>query len=475
MSKKTSSYVFGKNRGLGVYRDKQGRLTYKSSGSKSLGLTDRGTDSSRDIFKSAKKSPGKTKAAPQKPTQKNAPRPKYTPLDDAFNRQKADITGYYAAFADILKGIAPQIGEAYSGAAGRISDYGRGTYEGLRDLLGQSADEAQAQFNQTTGNYLTPEVAAQVGQSYNADKAADIGYSIGAYLPAKTLEEAGAAFQAAGAMAPLMAHQQGLYALSAAQREAAERAQEAETSGEVPAGSAKASASLSSKLGYLVDVYGQPILNKNGQPIRLPNQGLTPYQQYLVDLSAQKEARYKSNEAFDRELEIANLSLRNKSHQLAVQKEVARGRQIDPAASNVRGFVVDKNGRPVLDGRGKRIPVKKTAPIARNSYQRAVVEARKLRGTPILSDPDFAPQGKYRARPGERAFKDGTTNDIKKAQFTGSMTWNEASVYIQEAYGLTKAQARKALVAIGWLPGRAKTRPRKTDPGGHSSGGPSYR
>lgn len=449
--------AFGQDRGLGVYRGKHGKLTYKATGPGNPGV--RGTAGAQ-----APQKPGAAKP-PSRLGPNAAADPNLKVLLDA-------IEGYNLGRAELLKGIGPEIQAAYGLAGDAISGYGQGMSEGLRGALTGQADEAASQFSTVTENML-PGQADRIRGSYNADAAADVGYGIGAALPANSLAEQGAAFRSAAAFLPGAAAQQGQYALSAAGREFAEQAAKAAGSS---AGGAKASASLSKALGYLVDANGQPIRDKKGRKIPLPEQGLTPYQQAQLDLSRQKEDRYIDSENFDRQVALQRLQFSSQANKLAVQRLLRQGRQIDASASRGLGYVVLKDGSIPKGPNGKRIPFKTStsaASKAKTGYQKAVAYAMddELRGEPREHP---TREGWYYAKPGAAgsgvtrdARGELITSDPKKANRVGGYSYPEAMRILMERFGLNRSQARRALFTAGWKPPKKPKKPprRPTFPG----------
>lgn len=445
--------AFGQDRGLGVYRGKHGKLTYKGSGPGNPGT--RGTAGAQ-----APQKPGGAKP-PSKLGPDAASDPNLKVLLDA-------IQGYNLGRAEMLKGIGPEIQAAYGTAGDAITGYGQGLSEGLRSTLTAQGDEAAGQFDQVTEN-LFPGQGNRIRGAYNADAAADVGYGIGAALPATSLAEQGAAYRGAAAFLPGAAAQQGQYALSAAARDYAEQAAKASGSA---AGAPKASSSLSKSLGYLVDAYGKPILDKKGKRIPLPEQGLTPYQQAQLDLSRQKEDRYIDSENFDRQVALQRLQFSSQANKLAVQRLLRQGRQIDASASRGLGYVVLKDGSIPKGPNGKRIPFKSStsSTSAKSGYQKAVAFAMddELRGEPQEHP---TREGWYYAKPGAKGTERDArgraiTSDPRQANRVGGYSYPEALRILMERYGLNRSQARRALFTAGWKPpAKPKPKTKKKDYG----------
>ena len=421
--------AFGVNKGFGVYKDKNGKLTYKGT--------------------------GPVKSAPQGPAGGGSGGGTGGAAGEG-SPAMADISGYYKGLAGILQGIGPGIDAAYKDTAGNIAGFGQGFSQEFRDRVGGYANDATAALNAATGNNLPPAVQALVGDSYNAQAGADVGYGLGAYLPAKTLAEQGAAFSAAARFLPAQAAQQGLYALNAQARAEAEAAAKASGSG-----GTKASASLSKALGYLVGADGSPILDKKGRKIPIPEQGLTPYQQAQLEIAQMREDRYISNENFDRSVKRGDIAFRNAKERRQIQQDVRKGKTIDSAASRVAGHIVYKDGTAPRNAKGGFIPVAQSATASSSpqaKFQKAVAAAASptLKGKPMKADRP----GYWIAKPGfgtKDELSGQYITDNQKNAKTDGYSWGEAIKYLTNRYGITKAVAARALVAARWQkPGSAK-------------------
>lgn len=169
----------------------------------------------------------------------------------------------------------------------------------------------------------------------------------------------------------------------------------------------------------------------------------------------------------DKEASLAlrrqQLKIQNQKQAWAVQNAQKQGHKIDAAASKAIGYIVDVQGRPVLDEKGNRIPVQKSASKGSANQRQKQVQAAgqaalTLRGKPVDA-PTFwrggTPQGKYIARRGAKGvFPDGTTNDPSRAQHQSSMTRRQAVNYLANTYGISKSQANKILESSGWPAGQ---------------------
>ena len=98
-------------------------------------------------------------------------------------------------------------------------------------------------------------------------------------------------------------------------------------------------------------------------------------------------------------------------------------------------------------------------------------EARALLGNPIKAKPTKKPgfpappkQGTYVARPGAAGSSDGTTDNAAHAKRDTSMGFSEAQDYLASAYGISRAEARAALIAARWIPTGQRTTRRSKRP-----------
>jgi len=281
----------------------------------------------------------------------------------------ATIVGNYnLERAKILQGMAPAIQGAYSQAT---KDLG-GVVGGLTGDLQQRLFSAGGNGNTATtarGNDFIendPNALARIAASYNAGPASNAAYNLGAAIPGESLAKQGAAFGAAAAFAPGAALQQGQYAVQAAVAEAAKIAAKAGASN---SSLSRVNASASKLLGYLVDAQGQPITGKNGKPIKVPEQGLTPYQQATLGLSAARLG--ESARATDARLTQSQIAQQATDKRFynglmfksAQQAQIARQKSetIDWTASGKAGVIINKDGSIRHDKHGRTLKFTKPA------------------------------------------------------------------------------------------------------------------
>lgn len=124
---------------------------------------------------------------------------------DAMN-QAASMRAGYDALAKLQGDAAPQIEQAFGGAADRQAVYAKGYSDTLRALTGGAADQANQIIQQ---NGQQAHIAPATG-------AADVAYNLGGVAPANLLSTAGAAFGAAARNLPAQSTGLGVDASKAA-------------------------------------------------------------------------------------------------------------------------------------------------------------------------------------------------------------------------------------------------------------------
>lgn len=445
--------AFGVDRGLGVYRGKGGHLTYKGTGKGSPGVRgDAGAPSSTKPAGSP---------SPTKPGAKGTPVIAGDPFTEGIlqqgREQIADIGAYNQAAAEILKGVGTSIRGGYSDAASNIGKLGAGFTGALGTDLAAAGQATSDKIRQAQGNYLTPEQYARVAGAASPKDTQDIAYLLGAYLPATNLEETGAAFGAAADFLPGARLQEGAYAIDSAQKATREEVSKARS--QAAAQSAK---DAQWKMEFALK---QRKLNADIAEAKADGK-----------LDRAKLLQSQKDREFDRWYKREGLRIREQNDKLDAQAAAARGQEVDASASKAAGYLVDQTGQPILNRSGKRIKVTKTAgskPSPGNSgYQKAVTAAEDLRGEPI-ENTSALQRGAYIAddkASGADVYtgpKGRTTDNPRKAKYDSQYTFAEAVNILMQTYGVTRAQARKALITRGWKPEKKKpTYPKPVGPGG---------
>jgi hypothetical protein len=277
------------------------------------------------------------------------------PVLAALERQRADarsqagigqqrLADYYKWAAGEAKSIAPQIQGQYNQAAQTTGAFGKGFSQGMQDALGASAAQ---------GNAMLAQNGAPAGQQLGGGIAAagDALYGLSGALPAQELSQQGAAFSAAAAQLPATAAGVGGQALQDLIREDNSRIA-TDFDDEI----AKIEASRPGLIKQAMqELQGLAIAEREQ---RLKESAY----EFETGLKLKEDAR--DDRAADRadaalELRWADLQFRNKKDAAAAKKAAAKGAQPNAGLSKVYGYVVDSNGQPIVDAKGKRIPVKK--------------------------------------------------------------------------------------------------------------------
>ena len=186
------------------------------------------------------------------------------------------------------------------------------------------------------------------------------------------------------------------------------------------------------------------------------------------------------------QLDRAKLKLASQKNQIAIDKLNQQGARVDAAASKVKGHIVLMDGSEPQGADGGYIKVAPAAggTVKATPFQKAVKDAKGLRGSPVaypgsrvMKVPVLLPngqpdplgrtttvriKGKYIAAPGAKGVFSQpdpnnpgqyirTTNSATKAKTSGTYTYQDALAYLTGAYGLSTAQAIRALRAAGWV------------------------
>lgn len=381
------------------------------------------------------------------------------PIKDAQAAYDAQAAQRRQAYVELAKAaaaamsqIGPQLQAGYGRAASELGSIASPLSEGLRSRL---ADEQRA-----NADFIRSQVqGADIPQGVDPNAVKDALLYGGAVIPSQQLEAEGLAGLDWGLEQPGIALAQGTENLRNLDQTIS-----------------KDDADFASQLAAVVAKYPQlrddalAALQKHQLDVRaqaLQERAQADIEKRLGITDANAKATIAERTRHDKALESA-ASTRNyltqqglKVRQANVRISQAKLNSIDSSASRVAGYLVDRAGHPILSSNGQRIPVTRTS-SASSSYQRAVIEAGKLAGKPS-TNPDVGPAspGRYLAAPGAtgsdvypaRAGFPATTSNAAKAQSTRTMSFLTALRYLQDAYGISKTQARKALIAAGWRPG----------------------
>ena len=136
-------------------------------------------------------------------------------------------------------------------------------------------------------------------------------------------------------------------------------------------------------------------------------------------------------------LAAQNLKLRQAADRRAVRQALIQGHRIDSSASHAAGYLIDRNGNPILNGKGQRIPVQSSS---------------------------GGGAGGSKTGPGSTSWKEAyryAQSHYVQPKITGTNTpdptWSPTAYpkmvrYLIGSYGLTRGQARKLLRGMGIKP-----------------------
>lgn len=384
----------------------------------------------------------------------------------AAARAKADqgaMLGLATTVAEMQKGLVPGAAAPYAAAAGQIGDLAQGFSAGVAERLA-AGQGANAEFAAGQGAQATPAV--------DPTAVKDVAYGLGGFVPGAALAAQGAAAGAYAAAIPAITslalagdYKKALFEAASQDDEYAQ--QLIQVAAKFPDMRNQALEALRKyemdKAGYKLDVRQQAV-QERAQSLYERQFNETARGNRVEEKQTQQEINLRKSQL---QLDRQKLQLDSAQAVVDAQEAIAEGRQIDASASKVLGYIVDKQGREVLGKNGKRIRVKPTAAGSgtaeeRNPYGAAVEAAKTLRGDPV-KPADFVkhpktgklapPRGRYMTRRGVKGgFPDGTTNDPSRAQYESQYTFAEAVGFLQARYNISRAQARKALIASGWKP-----------------------
>lgn len=361
------------------------------------------------------------------------------------------------ALAELQRGIGPATNTAYQGAAQTQGALAQGFTGEMRADAEADANAAVELLARLGAPQAQQDQVGAVGQG-----APDAVYALGGAIPGGALAREGAAFAAAQNQLPATTLGRGQYEVAGLERE------EAELDEQIP----------KLRQDFQNQLIGQE-LSKAELALRRDAQRL--YEAQFVE-SARSNRADESAAGRRAWISEQNYQLQVRKHQSAMGKAADAGLRPNASLSKTYGYIVDANGDPILDVRGKRIPVKKSGGSGSNgmtpyqqSQQRrdAITEARSLRGEPVEVDSPLPGQGRYVAKPGAKgtiadpAMGQKTTNDPKKAQRDSDYTFPEAVSYVANAYNVSRTKARSWLIAAGWKPPKRKRKytPKQKRPG----------
>jgi hypothetical protein len=272
--------------------------------------------------------------------------------------------------ADILRQSAPgmqagykQAGEAVSGLAG---GYSQAAAERMRAVQAEREAAVAA---------LAPGSAPSDAPS--ADSLQDALYALGGAIPGESLFAQGAAARRFGESLPAIEALRTQGAVRGAQRQAAEVDDEyAAELIQLAAKRPELRAQIVEELRKLELEKLQAAIQEREMRVRESAQKL-----YESQFGAEQEER-----DFQRRYKVAQLSFDQKRHADALREQMAKGSKPNASLSKVYGYVVDANGRPILDGKGRKIPVTKSTGAKTPAERQAADKAKAFKAADSAGD-----------------------------------------------------------------------------------------
>ena len=332
-------------------------------------------------------------------------------LEDERASRVATIAATSKAASQLLQSHVPDVQTAYHVATKDLEDIGSHYSDEMKARI-QAAQGASADFASSQGLQQAPAV--------DATAAADSAYHGGVGIPGASLASQGAANTAlASQLAGIPEIQAGF---DTRQTEVDYEKQLLELARQRP---------------ELTDKIAQQLFENE-----LAKQSARIKQQAQNTLSNQFGETIRHHRATERA--AANrYNLQLQSHQDALDKAAAEGRRPSASLSRAYGYIVDAHGHPILDGRGKKIPVAKST-TAKSTKDKAAAQYGKAVGEAASMYAD--------AHPGKDEF--GDPKAPKRA-----WKWGAALRYLMNRYGIKRAAARKALIAAGFKPPATPAKP----------------
>jgi hypothetical protein len=297
-------------------------------------------------------------------------------------RDEQTLRDLGSAQMGLLAPIPQQLLDIRSQAAKDIAGFGAGYTGAMGDQLRAEEAANAASVAQQTGG------TAPGAPTISPDAVQNAAYAIGGAIPATESEQIGQASANAAAGVP------GVVARS--------------TQLDVMQRIAEAAATDSDYRQQLIDLYAQrpglvqdavdrlnqiesarfdrwtktQDLSQNQEQIDIQRRAELANEAALGNrraLALLQEQDRKANLALKKQ----QLALANKKQAFAVQQAINKGVQIDPSASKVLGYVVDRNGNPVVDENGNHIPVaSKPSKPPTGGVAKANSMAAQMRGAP---------------------------------------------------------------------------------------------
>jgi hypothetical protein len=348
--------------------------------------------------------------------------------DDARSRA-ATIQAASQAAAQLLASHAGITGDAYTQANQELQGIGSG-YSAEMQARIKGAQDAAAQFAASQG-------APATDPAVDATALHDTVYHEGVGIPGSSLASQGAAAVAA------QNREAGIPLLQGAQDI---RQSEVDTE--------KQLLDLARTRPELRDKIIEAIYQREMQKLDARQK------QQAQDLYEAQFGETVRSHMVDEQTDRLKYEEQVRAHNLAISQAKAEGRQPNASLSKAYGYIVDSQGRPILDKNGKHIPVNQNTSSSSQKqkqnaqYQKAVGEAANMFEQSQPSKTLKIPGAPY----------DPVTNPYVEGPPERAWRWGNAMRYLMTRYGINKSRARAALIAAGFKP-PSNRGPRGPQPG----------
>src|SRR5262245_14888407 len=349
--------------------------------------------------------------------------------DQRAEAARRAMQGFGLAGASILKDAAPMAGDAYrqaSEAESRLaSGFAGDTAQRVRETV--AAQQAQIDRLARGGQITAPPIEARQNAMYAGE----------GFIPAASNEAQAANAISYAAQQPSI--QEGR-TLQAIQGNIAQQAQDDQQYTQAMLDLAAKEPELRSQIMHELQ---QNELAKRQAWVQEQAQQMVQQRFRVTSGQAQQrinlERRGQNIQARETnarlQLSRANLRLAQARDRRAVRDALVQGHRIDSAASHAAGYLIDRNGNPILNKQGKRIPVHSssggggtnTGPGS-TAWKQAYRYAQETYVQPNIEG-TTTPDPTWTATPYPRMVR-----------------------YLVGSYGLTRGQARKLLRGMGIKP-----------------------
>jgi hypothetical protein len=353
-------------------------------------------------------------------------------------QQQQMIAGFGRAAMGILAQSAPMAGQAYKDAATAEGQLAGGLSQGAAAAVQQRTQASQAMIDR-----LAPGGALAPG-STNPTGLSDTLYTQGALIPGAASEQrAAAAITQASEQPGIFAGQTENDIIKAQAKAAADDQQYTQSLLDL---AAKEPAlrqqimdelqknEMSKRSAWVQEQAQAALTGYRGAEIQQGQQRLNQSARRIAIAERQGNARIA--------LQAANLRLAQARDRQSVRQALIQGQRIDSSASHAAGYLIDRNGDPILGKGGNRIPVHTSSGggakgVNTGPGSTAWKEAYRYAHSNYLPQYITPPSGNT---PG---VLDPTWSQPKFPRMQS---------YLMQAYGLNRAQARKLLVGLGIKP-----------------------